>query len=205
MGSRPCCRAGRPYGSGSATGSAGSAGPSSAFEQRIDIHLMKAGTDDFFATVGQMTGMTVVLDPQVRKNLTLSLEGVRLRVALDAACDSLRCRWSVEEGQPAKLVITALPGAEPKPPAEHRDGPPSISLRVADANVRDLVKHIAEALGAGVDLDPAFAGKVSLSLRDTPWNEALNTLCERAGCDWSLQEESGKKVLRVKAKPAGRR
>jgi len=174
---------------------------STSGDERIDIKLTGAAAGEVFRSFGQLTGMQAVVDPALRGQISIVLEHVRVRTALDAACESLDCRWEVQEGPPRKLVVSALSGKNQKPaktvPTDR------IDLKVTKAEVRDLLKTFGEMVNAEVDLDPSLAGKVTLELENIPWNEALDTVCRQAGCDWSLSEGE-KKVLKCTAK-AGRK
>jgi type II secretory pathway component GspD/PulD (secretin) len=172
-----------------------------ALDERIDIQLQGAAAGDVFKSFGQLTGMEAVVDPALRGQISIVLEHVRVRTALDAACDSLYCRWEIQPGPPPKLVVSALPGRNPKPAKTVPTDP--IDLKVTKAEVRDLLKTFGEMVSAEVDLDPTLAGKVTLDLVNTPWNEALDTVCQQVGCDWSFSQGE-KKVLKFTAK-AGRK
>ena len=163
---------------------------------RINIELRNAAPAEVFKSFGQLTGMEVTIDPAIQRKLSIRLENVRVRTALDAACESLDCRWEPRDG---RLVFTAVPGGgERKPPAK-ADAREVIDIRVTNADVQDLIKTFGELVGAEVVLDPAVTGKVSLDLRNTPWSQGLDTVCKQAGCAWSLSggEKGEKKVLKV--------
>jgi type II secretory pathway component GspD/PulD (secretin) len=175
------------------------AGP---LDERINITLTKAPPADVFKSFGQLTGMPAVVDPTLRGELSIVLENVRVRTALDAACESLDCRWEVQNG---KLVITVLGHGDRKPSPGSSPGDP-IDLKVTDADVRDLLKTFGQLIGAEVVLDPALAGKATFDLPNVPWDKALDQVCRQSGCDWSLTEgqNGGKRVLKFTAK-AGRK
>ncbi len=176
------------------------AGP---LDERINIALTKAPPADVFKSFGQLTGMPTAVDPALRGELSIVLENVRVRTALDAACESLDCRWEVQNG---KLVITVLGHGDRKasPPGSSPGDP--IDLKVTDADVRDLLKTFGQLIGAEVVLDPALGGKATFDLPNVPWDKALDQVCRQSGCDWSLTEgqNGGKRVLKVTAK-AGRK
>jgi type II secretory pathway component GspD/PulD (secretin) len=167
-------------------------------EQRISIKLQNAAAGEVFQSFGKLTGLEAVVDPAMRGKISIVLENVRVRTALDAACESLGCRWKVQGDTPRKLVVTPLPGGERQAAAKTVPTDP-IDLKVTDAELRDLLTTFGQMVSAEVVLDPELSGKVTLSLENIPWNEALDTVCKRAGCDWSLTEGE-KKVLKVTSK-----
>jgi type II secretory pathway component GspD/PulD (secretin) len=177
-------------------------------EQRISIKLQNANAAEVFQSFGKLMGMEAVVDPAVRGKISIVLENVRVRTALEAACESLDCRWKVQDGSPRKLAILPSQGGDRKAAAKTLPTEP-IDLKVTDAELRDLLTTFGQMVSAEVVLDPELTGKVTLSLENTPWNEALDTVCKRAGCEWSLSE-GDKKILKVTAKggarpPEGRR
>jgi type II secretory pathway component GspD/PulD (secretin) len=167
-------------------------------DERISIQLKNALPAEVFESFGQLTGMPTVVDPTVSRHLSIGLENVRVKTALDATCESLDCRWEVQNG---KLVITALPGGDRKPPAK-TEPTEAISIKVVNADLQNLLKTFGQLVGAEVVLDPALTGKISVDLPNTPWDKGLDTVCKQAGCTWSLTdgEKGGKKVLRVTTK-----
>jgi type II secretory pathway component GspD/PulD (secretin) len=162
-------------------------------DERIDMTLKKAAPADLFGTFAKMLNAEAVVDPAVREPVSVELHNVRARTLLDTICESIGCRWSLEPGNPPKLRVTAVPSAGSSAPVKvATDGAP-IDLRVTDADAREVLKTFGEIVGAKPVIDPAIQGKVSFNLENTPWNKALDTVCQAAGCEWSL--DGG--VLRV--------
>jgi type II secretory pathway component GspD/PulD (secretin) len=162
-------------------------------DERIDMTLKKAAPADLFGTFAKMLNAEAVVDPAVREPVSIELHNVRARTLLDTICESIGCRWSLEPGNPPKLRVTAAPSAGSSAPVKvATDGAP-IDLRVTDADAREVLKTFGEIVGAKPVIDPAIQGKVSFNLENTPWNKALDTVCQAAGCEWSL--DGG--VLRV--------
>ncbi|HKV13326.1 MAG TPA: hypothetical protein VJ725_34615 [Thermoanaerobaculia bacterium] len=167
-------------------------------DERVSLNLDNASTDDTFRALSQMVGAErVVVDPGVTGKVTVTLKNVRVRTLLDAVCDSLSCRWELED---RVLRVTSL--SPDKPVADTRqalDTP--IDLRVSDADARDLLKTFGEILSLPVSLDPTISGKLSLELEKTPVRQALDVVCMSLGCDWDLVESGGRKTLKVTARP----
>ncbi len=162
-------------------------------EQRIDMTLKSAAPADLFGTFAKMFSAEAVVDPAVRAPVSIELHNVRARTLLDAICESIGCRWSLEPGNPPKLRVTALPSAGSPPAPKPAPAGEPIDLRVTDAHIQDVLKTFGEIVGAKAMVDPAIQGKVSFNLENTPWNQALDAVCAQAGCEWKL--DAG--VLRV--------
>ncbi len=54
----------------------------------------------------KMVGLEAAVDPSLQRSITITLEDVTVRTFLNAACDSIGCRWRVEGHT---LVVEALP------------------------------------------------------------------------------------------------
>ncbi|HKV12989.1 MAG TPA: hypothetical protein VJ725_32910 [Thermoanaerobaculia bacterium] len=166
-------------------------------DERVNLSLQDAAPAETFQAFGQMMGVEAVVDPGVAGKVTVTLKNVRVRTLLDAVCESIGCRWDLQD---KKLRVT--PATGDKPAAETRqalDTP--IDLKVTDADSRELLKTFGEILSLPVSLDPAISGKLSLELEKTPVRQALDAVCLALGCDWDLVESGGKQTLKVTARP----
>ena len=140
-----------------------------------------------------------------------------LDLADGAVCDLSRAADGVEIGcgppapgaDPSAEPIPedaggASPGTEPgAPPGEGGEGaapgygPPfrgePVTLDLRDADLRDVLRMLSEVSGLDFVLQPGVAGRVSLRLTETPWDQALEVILRSRGLDYLL--EGG--VLRV--------
>ena len=84
--------------------------PSSAWAQvnldaRITISFSSVPPAMLFRTVATMSRCEATVDPVLQKPISITLEDVTLRTVLNAICDSVGCRWSVDNNT---LVVEAL-------------------------------------------------------------------------------------------------
>jgi hypothetical protein len=161
-------------------------------DEPIDLDVVKAsGMFDLFA---RTAGLELAIDPVVAgKTLTLRIEKVRVRTALDAACDSLECRWRVEGG---KLIVEAKPRTPPKPAVEKAaqlDEP--IDLKVTKARAADVLRTFGEILSVEVDIEDAVGGDLTLDLEATPVRAALDAVCKKLSCRWHIEEGSRRRLV----------
>ncbi|MBE8162974.1 MAG: type IV pilus secretin PilQ [Bdellovibrionaceae bacterium] len=70
----------------------------------------------------------------------------------------------------------------------------SISLQFEDIPVRQVVAYIATEVGANILVDDTVNGKISLKLRNIPWDQALALVLKSKGLGY-IQEKGG--VLRI--------
>ncbi|HSF41007.1 MAG TPA: hypothetical protein VLT87_14520 [Thermoanaerobaculia bacterium] len=179
-------------------GAGAALGAGNPLDERVSLNLENASTRDTFNALSQMVGADAVqVDPGVTGRVTVTLQNVRVRTLLDAVCESIGCRWELED---RKLRVTSTSPDKPAPVIrEALDS--AIDLKVKEADARELLKTFGQILGAEVSLDPAITGKVSLELENTPVRQALDTVCLSLGCDWEMSDGSGKMTLKVTARP----
>jgi len=172
----------------------------SGLDERIDMTLKNARPDDMFRTFAKMFSAEAVVDPGVTAPITVELHNVSARTLLDAVCESIGCRWTLEPGSPPKLRVTAVPGGGKVEGGDRSSKVKDpIDLKVTKADGLDLLRTFGEILGADVVVDPRIAGTVTVELKNTPVDQSLDTVCQALSCDWSYTEgRNGKKpVLRV--------
>ena len=173
---------------------AASGAEKSPLDERINMAVRDADAADTFRTFAKLINAEPVVSPELKGKVTVELKNVRVRTLLDAVCESINCRWELAAGNPPKLRVS--PGPTLTESARRVDGKEPIDLKVTDAKARDVLGVFAQILGAEPDISPAISGTVTFDLQDTPWDEALDAVCEQLNCEWKLGEGT-KKVLRV--------
>jgi type II secretory pathway component GspD/PulD (secretin) len=175
------------------------ADPRNKLDERIDMTLKKAAPDDLFGSFAKMFGAEAVVDPALSETVSIELHNVRMRTLLNAICESIGCRWSLEAGTPPTLRVTALSGGSSS--GRTGSGPRTalprepIDIKVTDAEVQDVLKTFVEIGGVKAIVDPAIQGAVTLNLENILYERALDAVCAQAACDWSFDPE--KSILRV--------
>lgn len=177
------------------------ADPPSGLDGRIGIALKGADARQVLASFGAILGREASIDPEVTGTLTIELHGVRAATALTAACESLGCVWSIEDGV---LRVRRDPGAPATVPAaapsdaeapRGLDNP--IDMQLRDAGLRETLRAFAAIAGVPVEVDEALGGKVTIDLHNTPARKALDALCDTHDCRWSIVDTPDGPVLRV--------
>jgi type II secretory pathway component GspD/PulD (secretin) len=166
-------------------------------DRKVNVSLADSAPDQAFQGFATMIGLEAVVEPGLNGKVTVRLQNVRMRTVLDAVCESIGCRWSVEAGTPAKLYIRPLPARSSPKATVLKE---AIDLRVTKADVREVLQTFGQILSANVDLDSRITGSVSFELNSTPVGEALDQICAMVGCEWKLDTDGEKPVLRVVSK-----
>lgn len=93
-----------------------------------------------------------------------------------------------------KASRSAAPRELAAPPSgAARFGGEPVSLDVKDADLGDVVRRLTEGRGLSVVAPPSFRGTVTASLRDVPWDQALDLVL--AGNGWAFAREGA--VVRI--------
>ncbi|HEY7216548.1 MAG TPA: hypothetical protein VIC28_18145 [Thermoanaerobaculia bacterium] len=177
-------------------------GAGDPLEDRIDISLHDASVVETFRSFGELMGANAVVDPALRGPVTVELKHVRVRTLLDAVCESIGCRWTLEPGERPTLKVGLQENVKRNRylPASLKE---PIDLRITNAESRDILKTIGQILSIEtVEIDPEVSGPVTFDLRHTPVEKILDAVCQKVGCDWKISDGESP-VLRVTAK--GRR
>ena len=75
-------------------------------DKRISVEFNTAPVAGALRIIAQSQGLEPVIDPSLSQNFSFRLNDVTVRTALDALCDSVSCRWRIEDN---KLIVDAVP------------------------------------------------------------------------------------------------
>ena len=166
---------------------------SEALGQRINVDLEDVDVRQMLQSFGEILDAgEIVIDPALDGELDIRLENVRVETVLNAACDSLGCVWSLENG--VLRFEEAASVQEEAPPLGLDE---AIDMALEDAPVRQVLESFASSLGVEAAIDEGIGGAVTVHLENVPIRQALDQVCKMAGCRWELDEEEAGKVLRV--------
>lgn len=62
-----------------------------------------------------------------------------------------------------------------------------ITLRLADADLRDVIGTFGKLTGMQMDIDPDVRGKVTVSWQNVPWDEAFDSLLSENGLTYKIE------------------
>lgn len=164
---------------------------SQGLDEPVDLDLVRS--TGAFEMLARAADLELAIETVLAERpLTLRIEKVRVRTALDAACDSLECRWRVEAG---KLIVEGKPrpSAKPVETAAQLDEP--IDLKVTKARAADVLRTFGEVLGVEVDIDEGVGGELTLNLEGTPVRAALDAVCKKLSCRWHIEEGARRRLV----------
>jgi len=136
-----------------------------SLDARVDIDIVERDLSEVVQYLREKSGANiVVLEGGDEKVQTLKLSDVYWRDALDYAAESAGC--VVEEDKSGVLTISS---------------PYRVEFVFDDQDIREVISTIAKAADANVVIAPEVEGTVRLRLKNVPWRDALEQICEARG------------------------
>ncbi|HYU15944.1 MAG TPA: AMIN domain-containing protein, partial [Candidatus Acidoferrum sp.] len=142
----------------------------------------------------------VVIDLTRKSEYTIEETPSGLRVLLPASPEALaRAQGAAPSSAPAipprSSVIAQAPAVPPaaRPGAPLPDGRRLISLDFKDADVVNLLRILAAESGRNIVIGDDVKGRMSITLRNVPWEVALETILEARG----LQKIERDNLIRI--------
>ncbi len=146
----------------------------------VTIDVRDKDLREVLSQIGDQVKVNIVVDPQVDESVTLTLETIDWREALDILARETNC--VILEVSDRLIRFTQ---------------PPSINIEFQDAELAVVLELLAKQSGANIVISEDVQGKVSLTLRDVPWREALNTIVKTAGYVVVSEREGVSEILRI--------
>jgi hypothetical protein len=161
-------------------------------DRRISLNLNKAPTSALPPLFAQLLGADVEIEFAAEGNVSLVFDDITVRTSLNAYCESVGCRWELDDGDPPRLRFLEDVLAERLEAEEQREVPRDlpISLDLTDAPAHQVFGLAAEILGAEPFLDPLLKEhKITIECEEEPIEELLDEMCAIVGCRWTLSDD----------------
>lgn len=150
----------------------------------VNIAVTDEDIREVIASIAKTAGANVVLAPDVKGTVTLKLQEIPWRDALDVACLTLGNVEIQEDGKILR-VLSARGQA---------DKAPRVYFAFEDTPIQRVIDTIARISGSNIVVSPKVKGNVTMRLRNIPWRDALKAACKTLGYV-VVQEDRG--ILRV--------
>ncbi len=144
---------------------------------RLTLRLRDRLLRDVVQAIRRKSGVNIVIDEAIEERVTIDLEDVEWRQALELVAEAAGC-VVVEEGTNVLKV----------------EKPARVFFAFENADVQKVVDTIAKISGANIVVSPDVQGSITLRLRDIPWRDALEATAKTLGYV-VVEEERG--ILRV--------
>lgn len=144
----------------------------------LEVNLQAVDAAALAQQLGTALGATVRVEGVVTAPVTVDLEGMPARAALDAVAGALHGSW--------RSVYTITPGAAPA------GTPAPVPLgRKVTASLDEVSAHaafalVARAAGGTLEMPPDLTTPVTLDAKQMPVEQALDTLAKQTATRWSV-------------------
>lgn len=140
----------------------------------VTLDVRDAPLGEVVEEVRERAGVALFVAPHLEgERVTLRLREADWRVAAAVLARLGRCRLRELEG--GALLL---------------DRPPTVSVRLVDADLRQAILLLCRVGGANVVIGPEVRGRVTLELNDVEWRAALEALVRTSG-DYTVVDDSG--------------
>lgn len=114
--------------------------------------------------IGRQVDVNIVADPGVDETVTIELDSVEWRKALELIARETNC--VIVQESPRLIRFTQ---------------PTSVKMEFQDADLKFVLEILAKQSGANIVIAEDVTGKVTLALQGVPWRQALETVVKTAG------------------------
>ncbi|MHC4941713.1 MAG: hypothetical protein ACYTG7_01695 [Planctomycetota bacterium] len=143
----------------------------------ITFEAKERPLSDVLDHIRTIVGINILLEPGVDATITLTLNDVPWRDAMEIVAEKAGC-----------IVI------EKSPKIFKVEKPPRVTFSFYDEDIKLVINAIAQSAGADVIIAPEVEGKVNMNVDNIPWMDALENVIKTLGYHM-VKEERG--VLRV--------
>lgn len=132
---------------------------------------------DVVKSIRRKADVNIIISDDIEDTVTIDLENVPWRKALDLVAEAAGCVVVEEEGNVLKV-----------------EKPPRVDFAFEDADIQNVIDVIAKISGANIVVAPEVQGTITMRLRNIPWRDALDAAAKTLGYA-VVEEERG--ILRV--------
>lgn len=131
---------------------------------RINLDVKERDLREILGFISRQVGINVIPDPEIEEKISIRLDNMHWRQALEAIARQAHCQIIEETENYFRFTQ-----------------PPSISMEFQNADLRVVLELLAKQSGQNILISDDVKGNVSLSLRDVPWQDALDAIVKTNG------------------------
>lgn len=154
-----------------------------ALGKRTSLDLNAVAPKDAFGSLAETLGCRVDLDPSVATPVTVRLNNITVRTALNVVCESIGCSWHVEGNV---LHVQGAPARKPAPMKAEAlrkvlDAQTPADFRFENTPLKEVLEALGKVGGIEISVEEPFAGRpVTMDLSSRSILSALQEI-GRAG------------------------
>jgi beta-lactamase regulating signal transducer with metallopeptidase domain len=124
----------------------------------------------------------------VPAQLTFSRDEREFVITIAPEADASGTLKLVVKNDGAVVQETTLQFPTPGPSEESQYSGAPISMNLANADIRDVIRTFAELTGTNIAMTPDVKGSVNVNVTGTPWDQAFDSIVRDAGFAWRRTE-----------------
>ncbi len=144
---------------------------------RLTLRLKDRDLRDVVGSIRRKTNVNIIMDQGIEATVTIDLQDVPWRQALELVAEQAGCIVSEVEGQVLKV-----------------EKPPRVYFAFENTDIQKVIDTIAKISGANIMVAPEVKGTITVRLKNVPWRDALEQTVKTLG--FVVVEES-RGILRV--------
>jgi type IV pilus assembly protein PilQ len=144
---------------------------------RLSLKLKERDLRDVVGVISRMASVNIIMDAAIEAAVTIDLQDVPWRQALDLVAEQAGC------------VVTDAGGGLLKV-----EKPPRVYFAFEDTDIQNVINTIAKISGANIVVAPEVKGTITVRLKNIPWRDALDAAVKTLGF---VVVEEGRGILRV--------
>ncbi len=143
----------------------------------LTLKLKDRPLKDVVESIRRKVGVNIIVEDGIDDTVTIELEDVEWRVALEMVVEKADCVLV----QKARQLLSV-------------EKPPRVYFAFNNTPIQQVIDTIAKVAGANIVIAPEVQGSITLRLRNIPWRDALESSCKTLG--YAVVEEA-RGILRV--------
>lgn len=144
---------------------------------RLTLKLKDRDLRDVVSSIRRKANVNIIMDPSIEEVVTIDLQDVHWRQALDLVAEQANCVVSEVAGGVLKI-----------------EKPPRVYFAFENTDIQKVIDTIAKISGANIVVAPEVKGSITVRLKNIPWRDALDASVKTLGFV-VVEEERG--ILRV--------
>ncbi len=123
---------------------------------RLTLRLKDRDLRDVVASIRRKANVNIIMDQSIEEPVTIDLQDVHWRQALNLVAESANCIVTEVEGGILKV-----------------EKPPHVTFAFPNTDIQTVIETIAKISGANIMVAPEVKGTITLRLKNVPWRDAL--------------------------------
>jgi type IV pilus assembly protein PilQ len=131
---------------------------------RLTLKLKDRDLRDVVLSIRRKANVNIIMDPGIEAAVTIDMQDVHWRQALELVAEQAGCVVSEQEGGVLKV-----------------EKPPRVYFAFENTDIQKVIDTIAKISGANIVVAPEVKGLITVRLKNIPWRDALDAAVKTLG------------------------